>query len=83
MDQTIRETYRVDSTTVVQVTGVRNWLEIVNWCTEHFGVGEWDLNDSEPINPSVRWHMWNEISRITFHFRYPQDATLFRLRWVQ
>jgi hypothetical protein len=88
--QAIRKAYMMtehivsDTThvTLVGKNGLPHWPEVISWCTLHFGVGDCNLNDSTPLSPTARWHMWSELDRMTFYFRYPEDATLFRLRWM-
>lgn len=49
---------------------------MVDWCREQFGYGHWNRNIGEN-----KWSVESMFGYTHFHFRDPQDAILFTLKW--
>lgn len=50
--------------------------DMVDWCREQFGYGHWNRNIGEN-----KWSVESMFGYTHFHFRDPQDAILFTLKW--
>jgi hypothetical protein len=56
--------------------------EMYDWCEEKFGQGGWaSPHKGEFPLSNVNWVMDTIFGNTFVYFKYPEDATMFALRW--